>query len=210
MTDETTPQIYLRTPSDLELSRFADQLKDVLAAVPVACVRLSLPGRDEEQISKAGDLLREIAHARDVAIVLDDHYRLAAQLGLDGVHLSDGHRHLRDARKHLGADAIVGCFCETSRHQGMTAAEMSADYISFGPVGDGSALGSGEVADAGLFEWWSEMIEVPVVAEGGLDGDTIDQLAPVADFFCLGDEIWLTDDPLKTLSGFERLLLRSA
>ena len=32
------------------------------------------------------------------------------------------------------SDAIVGAFCGTSRHDGMTAGEMGADYVSFGPV----------------------------------------------------------------------------
>ena len=43
------------------------------------------------------------------------------------------------------------------------------------------------------------MIEVPVVAEGGLDEATIDALAPFADFFGIGEELWRQDDPAATL-----------
>ena len=191
--------------------------------------------------------------------MLDDHHRLAQRLGLDGVHLTDGPRRLRDVRKTLGQDAIVGAFCGTSRHDGMTAAEIGADYVSFGPVsagllGDGTLaepelfqwwsemievpvvaeggltpdaivgafcgtsrhdgmtaaeigadyvsfgpvsaglLGDGTLAEPELFQWWSEMIEVPVVAEGGLTPDAIAAIAPFADFLCLGDEIWRHQD----------------
>ena len=100
-------------------------------------------------------------------LVVADHFRLAPRLGLDGVHLTDGARQVRAARKALGADAIVGAFARASRHDGMTAAEIGADYVSFGPVG-ATGLGDGSVAPLDLFAWWSEMIEVPVVAEGGL------------------------------------------
>ena len=86
------------------------------------------------------------------------------------MHLSDGARQVRAVRKALGADAIVGAFAHASRHDGLTAGEIGADYVSFGPVG-ATGLGDGSTAPLDLFEWWSEMIEVPVVAEGGLTPD---------------------------------------
>ena len=63
-----------------------------------------------------------------------------------------------------------------------------------------SLLGDGAQADPDLFSWWSEMIELPIVAEGALDVDLIAQLAPMTDFFGIGDEIWSTEDPAATLS----------
>jgi thiamine-phosphate pyrophosphorylase len=80
----------------------------------------------------------------------------------------------------------------------MNAGEAGADYISFGPVGD-SALGDGTRAEAELFAWWSQMIELPVVAEGALDVDLVAALAKVTDFFAIGPEIWTQDDPLAAL-----------
>jgi thiamine-phosphate pyrophosphorylase len=50
----------------------------------------------------------------------------------------------------------------------MAAGENGADYIAFSPVGD-MGLGDDIRAERDLFAWWSEMIELPVVAEGGLD-----------------------------------------
>ncbi len=194
------PQIYLITPASFELSRFPDRLARVLDSTAIACIRLALASRDEDQMSRAADALREVAHARDVALVIDDHVLLAERLGLDGVHLSDAARSVRGARKTLGPDAIVGCFCGNSRHDGLTAGEAGADYISFGPVAH-SALGDGSVANPDLFQWWSEMIEIPVVAEGGLSAPTIAALTPCTDFFGIGDEIWCADDPAAALAG---------
>lgn len=192
------PQLYLITPSEIELSTYPDLLASVLDAHPVACVRLSLATREEDRVSRAADALREITHARDIALVLSDHTLLADRLGLDGVHLSDAARSVRDTRKALGEDAIVGCFCGTSRHDGMSAGEAGADYVSFGPV-QASALGDGSFVQLDLFEWWSETIEVPIVAEGALDEAMVRTLTPLIDFFGIGDEIWNTDDPVKAL-----------
>lgn len=201
MAESEQPQIYLVTPPEFELGRFPDQLSRVLDAQEVACVRLSLGTRDEDRISRCADACREVTHARDVALVIDTHTVLAERLGLDGVHLTDGARSVRKARKALGPDAIVGAFCGASRHDGMAAGEAGADYVSFGPVGE-TTLGDGTVAEAELFEWWSQMIEVPVVAEGGLDTDLVRRLAPFTDFFGLGTEIWEEDDPVAALARF--------
>ncbi|MCI5112947.1 MAG: thiamine phosphate synthase [Marivita sp.] len=202
MSDAEQPQIYLITPPEIELSHFPSDLARVLDAEDIACIRLSLATRDEDLILRAADAVREVAHRFDVALVIDTHVVLAQRLGLDGVHLTDGARSVRMARKELGADAIVGAFCGQSRHDGMGAGEAGADYVSFGPVGE-TTLGDGSRAEADLFQWWSEMIEIPVVAEGGLDAGIVRSLAPITDFFGIGEEIWRTDDPvaaLKTLT----------
>lgn len=197
------PQIYLITPSEIELSSFPDVLGRVLDAHEIACVRLDLATKDEDRISRAADICREVSHARDVAIVLTDHVVLADRLGLDGVHFSDGSRPVRAARKTLGPDAIVGSFCGTSRHDGMSAGEAGADYVSFGPVGQ-TALGDGSIADPEVFKWWSEMIELPVVAEGALTPEGAGDLAPYTDFFGIGDEIWRSEDPVAALERLHR------
>ncbi|MBN9675911.1 thiamine phosphate synthase [Salipiger bermudensis] len=197
-TDTDLPQLYLITPPEFDLSAFPAQLDAVLQAAPIACIRLALATRDEDRIMRAADAVREVAHAHDVALVIDTHVVLAQRLGLDGVHLTDGARSVRHARKELGPDAIVGAFCAASRHDGMTAGETGADYVSFGPVG-GASLGDGTLAEPELFEWWSQMIELPVVAEGGLTPELVATLTPLTDFFGIGEEIWSQDDPAAAL-----------
>ncbi|WP_299875810.1 thiamine phosphate synthase [uncultured Sulfitobacter sp.] len=192
------PQIYLITPPEVELSTFPATLAGILDAHDIACVRLALATRDEDRIARAADALREVTHARDVALVIADHTLMVERLGLDGVHLSDAARSVRHARKELGPDAIVGAFCGPSRHDGMSAGEAGADYVSFGPVRPGT-LDDGSFAETELFGWWSEVIEVPVVAEGLLDEAMITRLAPHTDFFGLGDELWKSEEPAAEL-----------
>jgi len=196
------PKLYLATPQHIDLSSFPDQLCAVLDQTEIACLRLALSSRDEDELARSADALRELAHARDVPLVIDNHHRLAGRLGLDGVHLTDGHRRLREIRKALGADAIVGAFCGISRHDGMTAGEIGADYVAFGPLTASDLIGDGAVADPELFDWWSETVEVPVVAEGRITPQILARIGPHADFICLSDEIWGAGDgtaPVKAL-----------
>ncbi len=198
MAAEDRPQITLITPPALDLDLFPEALARVMDAAEIACLRLSLATRDTDTLGRAADACREIAHARDVAIVIDSHILLAERHGLDGVHLLDGARSLRKARKDLGEDAIVGAQCGATRHEGLAAGEAGADYVAFGPIG-ATGLGDGTRADWDLFQWWSEMIEVPVIAEGGLTAELVEKFGPVTDFFGIGEEIWTTEDPAASL-----------
>jgi thiamine-phosphate pyrophosphorylase len=200
MATQDRPQITLITPPVLDLDIFPTVLARVMDGVDIACLRLSLASKDPDDIGRAADAARVVAHARDVAIVIENHALFVERHGLDGIHLTDGSRAIRALRKELGADAIVGSFCGISRHEGMSAGEAGADYVSFGPIGD-TGLGLGTQAPRDLFEWWSEMIEVPVVAEGALTRDLVESFAPVTDFFALGPEIWGAEDPLAALKA---------
>jgi thiamine-phosphate pyrophosphorylase len=200
MAADDRPQITLITPPTFDPEVFSDQIGRVLDGLEIACLRLSLGTRDEDTLMRAADAAREAAHARDVAVVIDNHLILAERLGLDGVHLTDGSRNVRKARKDLGADAIVGAFCAASKHDGMTAGEAGADYVAFGPIG-ATTLGDGSRAPFELFEWWSEVIEVPVIAEGALTAELVARFGPVTDFFAVGEEIWSAEDPLAALKA---------
>lgn len=200
MSAEERPQLTLITPAAFDPLVFPDQLARVLDAVEVACVRLALASRDEDVLLRSADACRVIAHDRDVAIVIENHLLMVERLGLDGVHLTDGARSVRAARKELGNDAIVGAYCGVTRHEGMNAAEAGADYAAFGPIGE-NLLGKGEQVDFDLLEWWSQVIEVPSIAEGALTAELIAKFGPVTDFFGIGDEIWTSEDPTAALKA---------
>lgn len=197
MSTPDTPQVYLISPPVFDLAAFGPALSALLDTVEIACLRLAMAA-DADTIARAADALRDIAHARDVPLVIDSHVALVERHGLDGVHLTDGARSVRKLRESLGPDPIIGAFCGASRHDGMNAGEAGADYVAFGPVGE-TGLGDGSRAAHDMFAWWSEMIELPVVAEGGLDAGLVAQLAPVTDFFGIGPEIWGRDDPVAAL-----------
>lgn len=198
MSEIEQPQLYLITPPEFDLDVFPALLAEVLDSTDIACVRLALASKDEDKICRAADALSGVTQARDVALVIDEHILLVEKLGLDGVHLGDGARRVAKTRKMLGDDAIVGAYCGTSRHDGMSAGEAGADYVSFGPIGE-AVLGDGERASVDLFQWWSEVIEVPIVAEGALDEAALRGFAPMTDFFALGEELWSDAAPAAKL-----------
>ncbi|MCI4664421.1 MAG: thiamine phosphate synthase [Neomegalonema sp.] len=191
---DPTPRLYLNTPLIFEPKPFADELAHALDAGDVACVRLRLKGASADELRFAIDALAPICHSRDTALILADHWRLAKEMGLDGVHLEENRTAVREARAELGPDAIVGASCGASRDAGMRAGEVDASYVSFGPIVADPALEAGDIAPLELFAWWQQMIEIPVVAEGGVTPEAAEKLAPYADFIAASKEVWKYED----------------
>lgn len=205
---DAPPRLYLATPQTMAPEDVAERLSKILPAIPIACVRLERDSTaDEAAWTQAVNHLQPICHEADVPLIITDHYRLVTALGLDGVHLAIAKTPVRDVRKALGPDLIVGAAAGASTHQGMTMADAGADYVSFGPAGDPGALGDAERADAELFEWWSQVIETPCVAEGHVTLAEATALASTADFVIPDPQIWAdADDPVAALQPFSDAL----
>jgi thiamine-phosphate pyrophosphorylase len=204
------PQLYLITPPAFELTDFVPRLSAVLDGAGIGCLRLALATRDEDRVARTADALREIAHARDVAIVIESHAALVERLGLDGVHLPDGARTVRDVRKLLGADGIVGTFSRASRHDGISAAEAGADYVAFGAFFATHTKTPKTSASVDLLTWWQQLFEIPCVAIGGI---TVDNCPPLitagADFIAVSAGVWShADGPKAAVAAFNEMCER--
>lgn len=192
------PRLYLVTPRHIAPEDLAQIAERLLATGSVACLRLDLGQAPEDAWRRAASHLQPVAHAADVALVLTGHETLVRPLGLDGVHLVGQTSGIAAARKALGKDAIVGAFAGLERHAGMSLAEAGTDYVAVGPFAEERAVA--HVA------WWAEMIETPVVAEGGVTPEIAGQIAGTADFVVPDLAIWTAADPVTALMAFAEAL----
>ncbi|PWC78184.1 thiamine phosphate synthase [Azospirillum sp. TSH64] len=188
---EPACRLYLVTPPALEPAAFAPILAEALDAGDVACVQLRLKDCPEDDIRRACDVLRPVAQEREVAFILNDHPRLARETGCDGVHVGQTDTPYRDARKIMGNDAIVGVTCHDSRHLAMIAGEEGADYVAFGAFFPTATKTAEYKAEPDLLSWWSELMEVPCVAIGGITAENCAPLVTAgADFLAVVNAVW--------------------
>lgn len=201
-------RFYLLTPPAIELGAFGQQLKAALDADDVAAVQLRLKPADDETIVRAAEALRPIVQDRGVAFILNDRPDIAARTGCDGAHIGIEDMSLRDARKILGQDAIIGVTCKTSRHRAMEAAEQGASYVAFGAFFDSATRGAAAEADAEILEWWSELMEIPSVAIGGITPENCGPLVKAgADFLCASAAVWQhPGGPAAGVAAFNRAI----
>jgi thiamine-phosphate pyrophosphorylase len=182
---------------------FEDHLAAALDAGDVACLQLRLKDAPRDDVRRAVQRLMPIAQKRDVAFLLNDDAHLAAELGCDGAHLGQSDGDHAGARMLLNGK-ILGITCHASRHLAMNAGEMGADYVAFGAFFPTSTKETQHVAETGLLEWWSELMEIPSVAIGGI---TAANCAPLvragADFLAVVGAVW--NHPEGAAAGVRRM-----
>ena len=188
---EPTCRLYLVTPPAIEPAAFAVQLAEALDAGDVACVQLRLKDCSDDAVRRACDALRPIAQERDVAFILNDRPDLAKEMGCDGVHVGQSDTPYKKARQIVGNDAIVGVTCHDSRHLAMEAGEAGADYVAFGAFYPTTTKPSDYRPTPDLLHWWSEMMEIPCVAIGGITPENCAPLVQAgADFIAVVTGVW--------------------
>ena len=209
-------QLYLITPPNLDgeaLPAFADALSEALDAGDVAVlqIRLKNPGdtpAPDADIRRVTEALLPLARAHNIAVIMNDRPDLAAELGCDGVHIGQQDADYQEARRIAGVDAIVGVTCHDSRHLAMVAAEAGANYVAFGAFYPTTTKSPKASASPDLLRWWSDLMEVPCVAIGGITAENCAPLvAAGADFIAVSAGVWNhPDGPGAAISEFTQVI----
>ena len=196
-------RIYLITPPKLEPVPFAGLLAAALdaaerAAGPdpaVAAVQLRLKDVGDDDWRRAIDALRPVTQSRGVAFLLNDRADLVRATGCDGVHVGQEDMPARQARAVMGPDATLGVTCKGSRDLAMQAGEDGADYVAFGAFFPSGTKEVTRFIGPEILQWWSELMELPCCAIGGITADNCAPLVQAgADFLAVVGCVWQHPD----------------
>ena len=147
------------------------------------CVEAALAGgatfvqlRDKQA---TGDALRAeaeellaLCRAAGVPFVVNDDVECALAVGADGVHVGQDDMACERARALLGPDAIVGVSTQTVE-QARAAEAAGADYLGVGGVASTATKPEAGVLTIEELREVVESVDIPVVAIGGVNAQTI-------------------------------------
>ena len=204
-------RIYLITPPAFDPATFADQFAAALDAGDVGAVQLRLKNATDDAIKRAIDALRPITQSRNVAFLLNDRPDLAVSHGCDGAHVGQDDTPAPIARKILG-DLTMGVTSHDSRHLAMEAGEAGADYVAFGAFFPTTTKDASTTASIETLRWWTEMMEIPAVAIGGITADNCAPLVQAgADFLAVVGAIWNhADGPAAAIRALNTAIASAA
>ena len=188
---ETGCRVYLITPERFDLARFPDLLAAALDADDVAAVQLRLKEASDDTWRRASDALRPVTQSRDVAFLLNDRADLVVPTGSDGVHVGQEDMPARQARALIGPDLTLGVTCKASRDLAMAAGEDGADYVALGAFFPSGSKEVTTLADPEILRWWSDLMELPCCAIGGITPQNCAPLVQAgADFLAVIGCVW--------------------
>ncbi len=100
--------------------------------------------------------------------IVNDDVTLAKESRADGVHLGREDVPLAEARKQLGAQAIIGVSCYNEPALAQAAEKQGADYVAFGRFFPSRTKPQAVQATLDLLREAKKKLRVPVVAIGGI------------------------------------------
>jgi len=116
--------------------------------------------------------LRRLTKDYNAIFIINDFPDIAMCTGADGVHLGQDDLPLKEARKIMGRDRIIGISTH-SLEQAAEAERDGADYIGFGPVFATLTKDAGRPKGIAMLREIRKQVHIPVVAIGGISLENI-------------------------------------
>ena len=173
----------------------------------VRLLQLRAKGAGSKETLEASKAIKRTALEFGAVFIVNDRADIAILAGADGVHLGQDDIPVRDARRLLGPESVIG----VSTHDPVEAKKAEAegaDYISFGPVFPTSTKKDAQ-SPRGLERLGEtrKATTLPIVAIGGItENNAQDVVEAGADAVAVISEILLSGDiPGKTVAIISRL-----
>lgn len=175
-------------------------------------VQLRMKDATDTDFLRVGTEVRKLCTAYHATFIIDDRVGLVGELGADGVHLGKNDMPIREARRILGPEAIIGgtanTFEDIREHF-----HASANYIGLGPFRftttkeklspvlgiDGYRCIMQQVREAG--------IDIPVVAIGGITSADVSALMQTGIAgIALSGAILRADNPAEEINRLRAII----
>lgn len=166
--------LYLLTP---DVPETAQLLAQVAAVLPQATWMQYRNKRADSTLRREQvEALLPLCRAMGVPLIVNDDWMLAAELGADGAHLGEDDGAVSEARRALGADAIIGASCYDALGLAHRAVDAGASYVAFGAFFPSPTKPQARIARKSLLRD-AAALGVPRVAIGGITPENARQLA---------------------------------
>ena len=125
--------VYLVTDGPMTAARGLVATVEAATAGGATMVQLREPAASTRTLIEQGRALKSLLDGLDVPLIVNDRVDVALAIGADGVHVGRSDMQPDDARRLLGADAIVG-WSVTGVDDLASIDPAVVDYVGVGPV----------------------------------------------------------------------------
>ncbi len=194
-------QIYLISPEKINnINDFADNLTIALKTGLVKIFQLRLKGYDDSLVKQYCLILKDICRNYHCKIILNDNYKLAFELGLDGVHMGQDDGKIQSARSFAGKDFIIGASCYDVKDLAIRAVKNGANYLSFGTFFHSNTKNSIGKPKPEILKWAKEKFpqNIEICAIGGINNNNVKLICEnKADLISVISYIWQNPEGIE-------------
>jgi thiamine-phosphate pyrophosphorylase len=176
------------------------------AAGGVGMVQLREKSLNDRELLQRARQVRQWTRRAGVLFIVNDRPDIARLVEADGVHLGQDDLPVREARRILGPDALVGV--STHDESQMRQALLDgASYIGVGPTFPSRTKAFDRFPGLDLLRRLASLTRLPAFAIGGITPDNADQvIAAGARRLAIGQAIAASDDPQQVARVLSQML----
>jgi thiamine-phosphate pyrophosphorylase len=162
--------LYLITGRGETLGRNLEFVVEEALRGGVRAVQLRDKSASTKELYETAYELRRLTSRYGAKLLINDRVDVALAVDADGVHIGAASLPIYKVRRLLGERKLIGVSCH-NQVQAITAQEMGADFITFGPVYyTPSKAPFGDPVGVEKLQTVTEMLQIPVFALGGVNG----------------------------------------
>ena len=143
-----------------------EQIEDALTG-GATLIQLREKDLDSEAFLNEAIQARAICHRHGVPLIINDNVDVALKAGADGVHVGIEDAPVREIRRRVGSDFIIGATAKTVE-QAQLAQASGADYLGVGAVFPSPTKRSAIRITSDQLRAICESVQIPAVAIGGI------------------------------------------
>ena len=182
--------LYLISPKVLSQS-FYKNLDDVLSSGKVKYFQLRIKKYSNSKIIKIARKVKILTKKHRVNLIINDLPSLAKKIDADGCHLGQSDDSIKNARKLLKKNKIIGITCHGSKKLISQAIKEKPNYIAIGSFFKSKLKPKAKKAKKDLIKWTKKRTNLPIVAIGGIDNKNYKSLLRLGvNYLALSSYIW--------------------
>lgn len=195
------PRIYpIIDDSIAPLEKIEETAKAIIAG-GAQILQLRAKRLSSEDFLEAARTVRNMTRDKGIIFIINDRVDITMMADADGVHLGQDDLPVKEARRLLGKDKIIGWSTHNIR-EAAEAGRLPIDYISFGPIFSTKTKGDAQTPKGikGLAEA-RKVVNIPIVAIGGItEKNMVYVLKEGANSAAMISEILTSSDVSKKVS----------
>ena len=182
--------IYLISPNKTG-QYFYRELEEVLSSRRVKYFQLRLKKYSDSKLLKIGKKIRTITKKYKVKLIINDSPLLVKKINADGCHLGQSDGSIKNARKLLKKNKIIGITCHGSKKLMLSAIKEKPNYIALGSFFKSRLKPNAKKAKKNLVKWCKQRTNLPIVAIGGINNKNYESLIKLGvNYLAISSFIW--------------------
>lgn len=175
---------------------------------PVSAIQLRSKNLPDSEIIKIAHSIRTITAKNNIQFIVNDRPDIALAVCADGVHIGQDDIPLKEVRKLVGFEFIVGV-STNSILEAKKAAREGADYVAYGSIFPTVSKRNVVVKGLNKLQAFCKKVELPVVAIGGINEKNIEEVSAAgASYAAVISCISNAKDPAKIIRKLYRNFIK--